>query len=197
YTERLGLAEELGEELAIAEAHYDLGFVGVIDNDVDFLQEHETIALEIFERLGVHNGVVRARQASVPVHFLRAEYREARELEVLNLAQFEKAGARLRMSDSLMLLAVASIFVDDLAAGRDYLTRSLRLTSGVVTDELAGLVVSSHYALRADHIEDAARLAGAAQAISVDPGVTNAALNILHLPDPAVLVRERLGDVAE
>ena len=82
YTERLRLAEELADELALAEAHYDLGFVGVIDNDVDFLQEHETIALEIFERLGVHNGVVRARQASVLVHFLRREYREARDLEV-------------------------------------------------------------------------------------------------------------------
>jgi predicted ATPase len=197
YTERLELAEELGDELAIAEAHYDLGFVGVIDNDVDFLQAHEAIALEIFERLGVHSGVVRARQASVLVHFLRGEYREARDLEVLNLAQFEKAGARLRMSDSLMLLAVASIFVDDLAAGRDYLTRSLRLTSGVVTDELAGLVVSSHYALRAGHVEDAARLAGAAQAISAETGVTNAALNILHLPDPADLVRQRLGEEAE
>ena len=134
---------------------------------------------------------------SVLVHFLRREYREARDLEVLNLAQFEKAGARLRMSDSLMLLAVASIFIDDLAAAGDYLTRSLRLTSGVVTDELAGLVVSSHYALHAGRLEDAARLAGAAQAISLETGVTNAALNILHLPDPADLVRERLGEQAD
>jgi len=197
YTERLHLAEELGEELELAEAHYDLGFVGVVDNDVDFLQEHETIALEIFERAGLHNGVVRARQASVLVHFLRGEYQEARDLEVLNLAEFEKAAARLRMSDSLMLLAVASIFVDDLAAGGEYLTRSLRLTSGVVTDELAGLVVSSHFALRAGRVEDAARLAGAAQAISVETGVTNAALKILHLPDPAGLARERLGEAAD
>ena len=197
YSERLRLAEELGDELALAEAHYDLGFVGVVDNDVDFLQEHETIALEIFERLGVHNGVVRARQAGVLVHFLRGEYHEARELEVVNLAQFERAGARLRVSDSLMLLAVASIFMDDLGAGRDYLTRSLRLTSGVVTDELAGLVVSSHYALRAGRVEDAARLAGAAEAVSEETGVTNAALNILHLPDPAELVRQRLGQRAE
>ncbi|MFL5642194.1 MAG: ATP-binding protein [Chloroflexota bacterium] len=197
YTERLELAEELGDELALAEAHYELGFVGVIENDVDFLQMHETIALEIFERLGVHNGVVRARQASVLVHFLRGEYREARDLEVVNLAQFEKAGARLRMSDSLMLLAVASIFIDDLMAAGDYLTRSRRLTSGVITDELAGLVVCSHYALRAGRVEDAARLAGAAEAITVESGVTNAALNVLHLPDPAVLVRERLGERAD
>jgi predicted ATPase/class 3 adenylate cyclase len=197
YTERLDLAEQLGDELALAEAHYELGFVGVIENDVDFLQMHETIALEIFERLGVPNGVVRARQASVLVHFLRGEYREARDLEVVNLAQFEKAGARLRMSDSLMLLAVASIFIDDLVAAGDYLTRSQRLTSGVVTDELAGLVVCSHYALRAGHVEDAARLAGAAEAITAETGVTNAALNVLHLPDPAVLVRERLRERAD
>jgi hypothetical protein len=58
-------------------------------------------------------------------------------------------------------------------------------------------VVSSHYALRAGHVEDAARLAGAAQAISAETGVTNAALNILHLPDPADLVRQRLGEEAE
>ena len=38
---------------------------------------------------------------------------------------------------------------------------------------------------------------GAAQAISLETGVTNAALNILHLPDPADLVRERLGEQAE
>ncbi|MFL5649699.1 MAG: hypothetical protein ACJ777_00295, partial [Chloroflexota bacterium] len=113
------------------------------------------------------------------------------------LAQFEKAGARLRMSDSLMLLAVASIFIDDLMAAGDYLTRSRRLTSGVITDELAGLVVCSHYALRAGRVEDAARLAGAAEAITVESGVTNAALNVLHLPDPAVLVRERLGERAD
>ncbi|MFL5675059.1 MAG: ATP-binding protein [Chloroflexota bacterium] len=197
YTQRLHVAQELGDELEVAEGHYDLGFVGVVENDVEFLQEHETIALEIFERLGVHNGVVRARQANVLVHFLRGEYREARDLEVLNFAQFEKAGARLRMSDSLSLLAVASIFIDDLPAARDYLTRSLRLTSGVLTDELAGLVLSSHYALRAGHVEDAARLAGAAQAISLETGVTNAALKILHLPDPAGLAGQRLGEAAD
>ena len=123
--------------------------------------------------------------------------RQARDLEVKNLAEFERAGARLRVSDSLMLLAVASIFIDDLPAGRDYLTRSLRLTSGVLTDQIAGLVGSAHYALRAGRDEDAARLAGAAQAITEETGVTNAALKILHLPDPAELVRERLGDRTE
>jgi predicted ATPase/class 3 adenylate cyclase len=197
YTERLRLAEEVGNELDIAEAHYDVGFIGVIDQDIPFLRDHETTAIEIFERLGEANGVVRARQALVLVHFLNGDYRKARELEVLNLARFEEVGARFRISDSLMLLAVASIFSDDLDAGRDYLTRSLRLTSGVLTDQVAGLVISSHLTLRAGLVEDAARLAGAARAITEEMGVTNAALKILHVADPVDLVRERLGDRAE
>ncbi len=197
YTERLELAEGLGDEHEIAEAHYDLGFMGVVDEDIAFLQEHETIALDMFERLGDHDGAVRARQALVLVHFLRGDYAEARALEVFNLEQFERTGARLRVSDSLMLLAVASIFSDDLDAGRDYLTRSDRLTSGVLTSQIAGLVVASHLALRAGQEDDAARLAGAAQAITEETGVTNAALKILHVADPAELVRERLGPRAE
>ena len=197
YAERLRLAEELGDARAVAEAHYDLGFMGVVDEDIAFLQEHETIALDMFERLGNLEGVVRARQALVLVSFLRGGYAEARALETLNLAEFEKRGSRLRVMDSLMLLAVASIFSDDLPAGRDYLTRSDRLTSGVLTSQIAGLVVSSHLALRAGLDEDAARLAGAADAVTMETGVTNAALKILHVPDPVTLVRARLGKAAE
>ncbi len=197
YEERLRLAEGLGEDRGIAEGHYDLGFMGVADEDIAFLQEHETIALEIFERIGLVEGVVRARQALVLVSFLRGDYAEARALEALNLVEFERFGAHLRVMDSLMLLAVASIFSDDLVAGRDYLARSDRLTSGVLTSQIAGLVGASHLALRDGRPEDAARIAGAAQAITEQTGVTNAALKILHLPDPADLVRDRLGDAAE
>ncbi len=197
YTERLRLAEELGDERAIAEAQYDLGFMGVVDEDIEFLQEHETIALAGFERLHDREGVVRARQALVLVSFLRGDYAEARALETLNLAEFEQAGSRLRIMDSLMLLAVASIFSDDLVAGRDYLTRSDRLTSGVLTSQIAGLAVSSHLASRAGLDEDAARLAGAAEAVTMETGVTNAALKILHVQDPVTLVRARLGDAAD
>ena len=184
YEERLRLAEGLGEDRGIAEGHYDLGFMGVADQDIAFLQEHETIALEIFERIGLVEGVVRARQALVLVNFLRGDYAEARALEALNLVEFERFGAHLRVMDSLMLLAVASIFSDDLVAGRDYLARSDRLTSGVLTSQIAGLVGASHLALRDGRPEDAARIAGAAQAITEQTGVTNAALKILHLPDP-------------
>ena len=96
-----------------------------------------------------------------------------------------------------MLLAVSSIFIDDLDAARDYLTQSLRLTSGILTDQIAGLVVTSHLAIRAGRPRDGALLAGAVQAVTEQTGVTNAALEVLHIPDPVVAVVATLGDGAE
>jgi len=197
YRERLTLAEGLADDSLIAEAHYEYGFVGMIDQDVELLRHHETRALALFERVGDQDGMLRARQALVLVHFLSHEYAQARALEVVNLAEFRRSGSRYRASDSLMLLAVAAIFSDDLPAGREYLTQSLRLTSGIVTDQIAGLVVTSHLALRSDHPEEGARLAGAAQHATERTGLTNAALKVLHVPDPVELARERLGDRAD
>lgn len=197
YEERLALAEGLGDDRLIAEAHYEYGFMGVIDQEVEMLRRHETEALALFERAGDRDGMVRARQALVLVHFFSGEYDQARALVATNLAEFQRTGSRYHASDSLMLLAVAAIFSDDLPAGRLYLTESRRLTSGIVTDQIAGLVVSGHLALRSDQPEDGARLAGAASQATQRTGLTNAALEVMHIPDPVDLARERLGDRAE
>ena len=194
YTERLALAEGLGDDQLMAEGHYELGFIGMVDRDVAFLQYHETLALELFERAGDDSGVIRVRQALVLGHFLSGEFVQARQLEILNLADFRRIGARYRIADSLMLLAVAAIFSGDLPAGRRYLTDSVRLTSGIVTEQIAGLVIASHLALRSDRADDGARLAGAGLQATERTGVTNAALKILHVPDPSEAARERLGD---
>jgi predicted ATPase len=197
YDERLRLAEELGDETAIAEAHYDIGFIGMVDQDIEFLRRHETIALESFERLGAADGIVRARQALVLGHFLDREYAQARELEVLNLAEFKRTGSRYRIADSFALLSVASILSGDVQAGRDYLDQSGRLVSAVLSDQIAGLVVTSLFALRSGRAEVGAQLAGAARAITDETGVTNATLRILHVPDPVELARESAGADAD
>lgn len=102
-----------------------------------------------------------------------------------------------RERDSLTLVAVASIFDDDLDAGRAYLRESMRLTSGVMSDQIAGLSIAAHLALRSDDPATCARLAGAAAAASRSTGLANAALKVIHVPDPADVARERLGEAAE
>src|SRR4029077_7724158 len=85
----------------------------------------------------------------------------------------------------------------DLEAGRGYLTQSDRLTSGIVPDELAGLPIASHLALRSDRPDDGARLAGAAQQLAAEQRVTNVALAVLQIPDPITVAAERLPDRAD
>jgi hypothetical protein len=196
YTERLALATGLGDDAQIAEGHYEIGFLGMIERDPDYVRRHEEAALELFERLGDTGGAVRARQALVIVSFLTRDFATARELEIINLAQFRRMGAAYRYHDSLVLLAGASVFEGDLVAGRAYLRESTRLTSGVVSDQISGVVMAAHIALRSGQEELGARLAGAADAASDDLGVTNAALEILHV-DPAEVARERLGYAAD
>lgn len=196
YTERLDLARALGDDAVLAEAHYEFGFLGITDQDIELVREHEEIALALFERLDDPAGMVRTRQALVLVRLLAGDYRAARDLETLNLAEFRRLGSAIRARDSLMLMAVASIFIDDLEVGRAYLGESMRLSSGIMSDQIAGLAMAAHLALRSDDPATGARLAGAAAAASEATGITNAALKILHVPDPADLARQRLGNAA-
>ncbi len=197
YAERLALAEGLGDDATLAEAHYELGFVGMLDQDAEMLRHHEEIALGLFERLGDIGGVVRARQALVLGHILSRAYRTAIDLELQNLAEFRRMRAGYRVTDSLTLLAIASIFDGDLEGGRTYLRESARLTSGIQSEEIAGLSVTAHLALLSADPATGARLAGAAESAALATGVTNPALSVLHLPDPAEVARERLGSAAE
>lgn len=197
YIERLSLAERLADDQLMAEAHYELGFLGMVDQDPEFVRQHEETALGLFEKAEDAEGMVRARQALVLVRVLMGDFLGARELERINLAEFRRVGAGYRLGDSLTLLAVTSIFGDDLASARSYLRDSMRLTSGSMGARISGLALSAHIALRGELPEDGARLAGAAEAASEASGVTNAALRILHVPDPGDVARERLGAAAE
>lgn len=194
YTERLALAERHGDPRLLAEAHYEAGFLGLLDKRPDVLREHEAAALALFEQIGDTAGQLRARQALVLLRFLESDYRGALELESLNLAEFERMGAAYQISDSLMLHAVGWTLTGDLAQARHFLRRSMRLASGVTTDAIAGLTVAAHIALRSDEPEVGARLAGAAAAISAATSTTNAALTVLHLPDAADVARQVLGE---
>jgi predicted ATPase/class 3 adenylate cyclase len=196
YSERLALATELADPLALAEAHYDLGFLGMVDQDLEFLREHEEIALRLFTDGDDQGGIVRARQALVLSSFLTGEYRAARELETQNLARFREMGAAYRLHDSEMLLATAAIFEGDLEAGRSHLLASERLTSGAA-QQISGVAIAAHLALRMGEDDVGARLAGAARAATAATGQINAVLSILHVADPVDTARERMGAAAE
>ena len=52
YVERLAIAETLGDPHGLAEAHFDIAFVGMVEKDLDFLRRESELALSMFEQLG-------------------------------------------------------------------------------------------------------------------------------------------------
>ena len=57
YEERLALAEQTGDPKQIAEANYDLGFMGAIRNEPEMISRYEGLALELFTQLGDTSGI--------------------------------------------------------------------------------------------------------------------------------------------
>jgi predicted ATPase/class 3 adenylate cyclase len=195
YEERLALAQRLGDRRRLAEAHYDLGFVGMVEQDVDLLRSEEERALALFEELGDDAGIVKARQALVLARFVAQDYAGARELEERNLVDFERTQSWYRISDSKMLLAAIKWRSGD----PDGALASARSAIEILPDPVGGSTIAALAVIalvEADtgDVELAARLTGAIRASQAATGETLAPVTVLHLPDPEQVVRERLGD---
>jgi hypothetical protein len=196
YVERLALAESTGDARLQAEAHYDLGFMSMVGQREAELREHEQRALDLYLSVGDEDGAIRARQALVLATFLSGDYATARSLEDANLELFRSRGAELQVADSLMLLSAVNWRLGDLPAGWDHLQESLRLFAA--RDSASGLArvlgMAAIILLSTGDDERGARLAGATYRLVREKGVMLAPVRVLHLPDPATLANERLGE---
>ncbi len=195
YEERLALAERLGDAREIAEAHYDLSFVGVVEGDVDLLRREAAQAFAMFEELGDRPGLVKARQALVVGHFLAGETAEARRLEEQNLVDFRATQSWYRIADTMMLLGAIERLDQRPEAAIESAREALRLMPERVGGSTIGaLGVIALVQAESGDAELAARLAGAIQAIQDETGEALPSVTVLHLPHPADAARARLGD---
>ena len=193
YEERLALAERLGDPARLAEARYDYGFVGMLEQDLALLREQSEQALALFEQLGDRSGVSKTRQVLVLAHLLAGEYDVAQDLEERNLADFERTQAWYRISDSRMLLAAIlwrKGAADAALASARAAIRALQDPVGGST--IASLAVVALALVDLGDTETAARLTGAIRAVQAATGEALASVQVLHLPDPEDVVRARL-----
>ncbi|MEO8469375.1 MAG: adenylate/guanylate cyclase domain-containing protein [Chloroflexota bacterium] len=195
YTERLALANETGDRLLQADAHYDIGFMGVVDKQVQPLLDHEQAALDLYEALGHEEGAIRTRQALVLAVFLEGDYARAEELERQNLAAFRRTGSHFQMADSLTLLGATSWRMGDRDAAWVGVVEALRFF--VTVDSASGLArglgMAAICLLDGGDVDLGARVTGAVYRLIRDKGVMLAPVKVLHLPDPADMAVERLG----
>lgn len=195
YEERLAIAERLGDRGMLAEAHYDLSFVGVVEGDLDLLRREASQAVALFEEIGDRPGLIRARQSLVVGHFLAGEASEARALEEQNLIEFRATQSWYRIADSMMLIGA----IERLDQQPDRAIESAREALRLMPDRVGGSTVGALGVIaivqgESGDPELAARLTGAIQAIQAETGEALAPVTVLHMPHPADVVRARLGE---
>jgi hypothetical protein len=196
YEERLALVEPIGDPALLAEAHYDLGFIELVEEHLDELRDHEQRAVDLFTQAGDGDSAVRARQALTLGTFLAGDYAEAAVLSRIDLEIFRQRLSELQVADTLTLLTACEWLAGDLEAGWADLLESLGLfgeresASGLArVFGMAAIVLISE-----TEPELGARIAGVTYRLVREKGVMLAPVRVLHLPDPAGLARERLGE---
>ena len=196
YAERLRLAEQLGDPVQRAEAHYDLGFISMVNRDPEGLRDHESTALELFTTAGATAGVPKARQALVLGVFLTGDYTGAIELEAQNLAAFRAAGSEYQIADSMTFHAGAFLKTGEPTKSWEYATEGLEWFAA--NDNQSGIAralgMVAIVALLHGDAELGARAAGATYRIVEEKGVMLAPVKVLHLPDPRALAIQRFGE---
>jgi predicted ATPase/class 3 adenylate cyclase len=195
YEARLAFAEESGDSLLRADAHYDLGFMFMIGQDPGRLRQHELAAVDLYQEVGHQDGLVRARQALVLAEFLTGDYERALELETENLAAFRAAGSEYQIADSMTFHAGVYYRFGDAMTAWEFVKDGMRWFAA--NDNQSGnaraLCMAAIVALTYGDAELGARLAGATYEIVRTKGVMLAPVRVLHLPEPRDLAIDRLG----
>ncbi len=195
YDERLELASGTGDPVLVADAHYDRGFLSMAERDGESLRRHEQEALNLYLAADRGDDVLRARSALVLGVFLAGDDAQAIALQEENLAAYRRNASRNEIADASTLLAGILFRHGEPALAWERMIEGLRtfaaseFWSGIARD----LVVAAQLQVVHGDAELGARVAGAVHELARERGLMLAPIKILHLPDPAELAVERLG----
>ena len=197
YEERLSLASGTGEDVLLADAHFDLGFLSVVGQDEAKLREHEQRALDLYTAAGRPDGAMRARQALVLGVFLAGDYPGALELELVNFEEFRKSKSLPLIADSTILQSAIHFRLGDPVPAWKNIIEGLRVyaANGDASGTARCLGMAAILMLLHGDPEFGARVAGATYVLVREMGLMLAPVKVLHLPDPGELAAERFGTV--
>ena len=195
YEERLALAQETGDPILTADAHYDLGFIGLVSQDDSMLRAHEERAIDLYTAAGHDDGVVLAREALALNLFLGGEYARARELQTLNLDVFQRAGSQMQVASASAFLSAAEWRAGDTERAWHRLLGALSRFHSMEhpTGLTRTLCLASIMLLSCGSSELGARAAGATYRLVRENGLMLGPVHVLRLPEPSVLAETRFG----
>ena len=195
YEERLALAQESGDQILTADAHYDLGFIGMVTQDDAMLRDHEERALELYTAAGHDQGAILAREALALTHFLGGEYAEASELQTLNLEVFQRAGSQMQVASASTFLSAAEWCAGDTEHGWHRLIGALSVFHSMEhpTGLTRTICLASIMLLSGGSSDLGAHAAGVPYRLARERGLMLGPVHVLHLPEPSALAEARFG----
>ncbi len=195
YEERLALAQETADPILTADAHYDLGFLGMVLQDEALLREHEERALELYTAAGHERGAVLTREALALRMYLGGEYARASELQSLNLEVFQRGGSPMQVASASTFLSACEWRAGNVHQGWQRLMGALSVFHAMEhpTGLTRTLGLASIMLLAGEPSELGARAAGATYRLVRERGLMLGPVHVLHLPEPSLLAETHFG----
>jgi predicted ATPase/class 3 adenylate cyclase len=170
YTGALGIYESLGDEAGKAEAMFNVGFAGLVEQDWGFARPYHEESLALFELLADASGVMRAKWALGMGALQEADLDNARRFGSEVVAAAEEAGDWFWRGTGEFILLQADRFSGDFKSALERaLSESYLRTFASDLVALSSLVeVVAAVAIKTGEGEVGVRLAGAAERFKED-----------------------------
>jgi predicted ATPase/class 3 adenylate cyclase len=140
YKRRLAVARELGDEVAVANALYDLSFTYLVPNrDIDRGEAMLNEALAIFRKHGDRGGIGKTLWALAGVSGQNGRYDRAAEISAEVIPIFREQGNRFGLAWALHLAGIAAERLGRFDESRTLLTEGMELF--VEADDVSGIVL--------------------------------------------------------
>ncbi len=186
YREVLDARREMGDPAGIAGALFDLSFVSLRSGDMAAATEMLTESGELFGQVGDTDGVFKVNEAMAAGALISHDYERALVLETSIVDENRRRGLGFRLADSLGLLTIVTLRLNDPAAARRHLAECIAVYDRIGDVSSGGFVVlfAAMLAVVEGRPADAARLCGARAAMLESSGPTLTPIDTLGLTDP-------------
>ena len=195
YEEALAISREIGDEAAVAEGTYNLGFAyGLVPTRAGS-RELFLASRQMFERLGNRRGVADSLWALALLDGLKGNHVIARTQAEASVRLHREVGDAFGLVDSLHVLGRAAFELEDLEVARSIHLETLRFLEPVgyrtaIAEALDHLAAHEN---KLGHATRAMRLGGASEALKESAG-SQVPPEFNDLPDPHVAARATLDD---
>ncbi len=194
YREAVELYSSVGDTAGMAEAHFNLSYVPLLEGDLPEAQRISQQAVDLFRQVGDEAGLAKSEQVLAFVHFYSAEPIESAAALGHAVEIYRRTGARFLLADALVAAALPDANLGHWDDASRKIREGLEIFQGI--DNKVGLamvyeIVGAAWSWVGD-VEDGSRLYGASEDLRARLGAA-APPQLVNTGPYRKLAEERLG----